>query len=395
MNKRFLYSLFVLGMLTACQSEEPGGDVPVEAQEVAVGAALEQHNDFSAYTGKTTRYAYDLVTPEPTRPLIAYVWASTTSCSFPHFDNTGDGSASSGYAVSKHAFTTFYSGYSALAKNGKRALNYPINGKLTPEVYFVGLAPASDDGVPDNDIWTHASYTETSYTFTGKEDVMYAPQVSAHYAGDVPVLHFYHLLTHLRFILKCEGATQDDRDEVSYGWGKIRNITLTKQNNGADDPRNKVTIDLSKIASNLTQVETRSTFTNDAATYLALFMTGSDNYFPQNPLFDEESRRVAIPANEDGEEMAYVLCAPVTATAGTVGALTDEYTLTLNTEHRSDVTIPIDLMVGPGTYFSGSTIGCEFLVTLTFRFGKVIATATAISDWSSQGGQTSVDIKDE
>ena len=212
----------------------------------------------------------------------------------------------------------------------------------------------------------------------------------------MPVLHFYHLLTHLRFVLKCEGDTQEARDEVSYAWGKIKYLKLTKQNNGADDPRNKVSIDLSKVVTNLTQIETRSTFTNTGASYLALYKKGSDIYFPQNPAqADVEEQRVAIPTGEDGEELAYVLCAPVAATAGTVGALTSEYTLTLETEHRENVSIPIDLMVGSGTYFAGSTIGCEFVVTLLFRFGKVIATATAISDWSNQGGQTPVDIKDE
>lgn len=393
--KKLLF-LVPLACLAACQGDESLPQVLPQEQVVTIGSVLDNHADFEVYAGGTRRSAYQGTEPEAGNPLNAFVWSSTTSATYPHSNTSGDGSQSNGYVVTKHAYAAFYSKSTALDRAGQRGFVFPVNGKVTPDVYFVGLAPAVNDE-PNNDLWTtNASSTQAIFTFHGNEDVMYAPEVSGHYSGDIPLLHFYHLLTHLRFVFKCEGDTEEAREEVSYAWGKIKNIKLVKQNNGADNPRNKVTIDLSRVATSLTQVESRSAFTS-TADYLSLYKKGSDVYFPQNPaaLVDDESKHVEIPVSEDGEELAYLLCAPVTATAGTVGALTDEYTLLMNTEKRSNVSIPIDLMVGKNSYFSGSTMGCEFVVTLTFRFGKVIATATAMYDWSQEGGQSPVDIKDE
>ena len=394
----YVTAIMTAALFTACQNDDPEVLETANSDNViSVGLEIDGHNDFSAYMGGNTRAPFEETEPSASSSLRAYIWASTTANKFQHTDVGGNGTNGSGYVVSKHAYTTFYNTYSALDRiGGKRSMVFPVNGKSAPDVYFIGLSPATDNGDPGSDIWTtNAGSTQAIFTFTGSEDVMYAPQVSGHYSGDVPMLHFYHLLTHLRFVLKCEGDTQDAREEVAYAWGKIKNITLTKQNNGADDPRDRVTIDLSKSATNLSQVETRSTFSNSGVSYLALFKKGANSYFPQNPAFDDEGNRVELPTTEDGEELAYILAAPVTATAGTSVARTEEYTLTLNTANRSNVTIPIDLMLGNATWYSGSTIGCEFIVTLNFRFGKVIATATAVKDWDSNGGQTDTQIKDE
>ena len=188
---------------------------------------------------------------------------------------------------------------------------------------------------------------------------------------------------------------------MSYAWGRLQRIRLTKQNNGDDNPKNQVSIDLSHGASNLTQVEMRTEFSSNTS-YLPLYETGSNStYFPQDPAasgYADEALTGAkwreLPTAADGEEMAYVLCAPVTATYLSAGELTDEYTLTLDTEHRKNVVVGIDLKSGRNSYFSGSTIGCEFVVTLTFRFGKVVASALAMYDWSQGGGQTLQPITD-
>lgn len=399
-----LILLVPLGLLASCQGDEPAAQVAPEAQTVTIGAAMDRHTNYAVMAGGTTRSAYTLTQPEAASPLGTYIWASTTSATYPHYNGaTGNGSQAAGYVVTKHAYANFYSHSTALDRGGDRGFVFPVNGKVTPEVYFVGLAPAANDIVA-NDVWKQNSNSDAYFTFHGYEDVMYAPEVSGHYSGDIPELHYYHLLTHLRFVLKCEGATEEAREEVSYAWGKVKTLVLTKQNNGADDTRNRVTIDLSRVATTLTQVEQRSTFSispgyGSTDGYVSVYTKGSDSYFGQNPtsVVDDATKFVEIPyAEADGEEMAYMLCAPVTATAGSAPlALTDEYTLTLNTEKRSNVSIPIDLMVGPGTYFSGSTMGCEFVVTLTFRFGKVIATSTAMYDWSQLGGQTPIDIEDE
>ena len=55
---------------------------------------------------------------------------------------------------------------------------------------------------------------------------------------------------------------------------------------------------------------------------------------------------------------------------------------------------PLKKKSGRNSYFSGSTMGCEFVVTLTFRFGKVVASALKMYDWSQEGGQTMQQITD-
>lgn len=367
--------LLFASILAACQKEAEEKAASSVDAPVTIGVAATPHEDVTV-----TRAAYTVTEPDVSNPLSAYVWASSESAN---------------YSNCTHCFTTFYSAYSVLDKSGTRAVQYAVSGASTPEMYFVGLSPASDDGTVGNDVWS-LSDNKATYTFNGADDVMYAPEVHSHYTGDVPVLHFYHVLTHLRFIIRCEGDDADSREEVSYAWGKLKNIRLIKQNNFTDDPKNTVTVSLSPVATSLTQVLARSTFSS-TADYLSLFKAGTvGTYFPQNyGAADNSNLWYTLPTDEEGEEAAYMLCAPVTATYQTGGSLTDEYTLELNTEKRSNVKVGIDLKTGTNSYFSGSTMGCEFLVTLTFRFGKVIAVATAMHDWEGNGGQTIQGIGEE
>ena len=386
MNKS-VYILFAAGLLTACQDHVQEMQEAVDAP-ISIGAELQAHADMAE-----TRAAYKETVPDMQHPLASYVWASTTKNKFDH--NVHDGTQAQGFVVEKHAYTTFYSSFSVLdIIDGDRGMRYPVNGSTFNEVYFIGLSPAVN-GTQPTDSWKQNSAVDAYYTFNGSQDVMYAPQVSGHYTGDIPVLHFYHLLTHLRFVIKCEGDDLDAREEVSYGWGKLKNIKLIGQNRNTEKPKNIVTIDLSREASNLSQVEMRSTFSG-TPDYLTIYKVGTvATPFPQDPgAADDSSRWYTLPTTAEGEEVASVLCAPVQATALNGTALTDEYTLELNTEHRSNVKVGIDLKTAPNSYYSGSTMGCEFVVTLNFRFGKVVATATAMYDWSANGGQTSFDITD-
>ena len=361
---------FVAALLTACHDD---ADSPVGAD--GEGGAITLGTDMGT---PTTRAAYSLTTPTASDPLSTLVWGSTTSMYYPDTDLIG--SSSDGYQVANHIGLTFHSTY---AQIGKTLMLFPFHGGTAEEVYFVGFYPTT---------WEPIDTRNAKIDIHGYEDVMYAPEVSGHYGGEVPVLRFYHLLTHLRFIIRCEGDTEDDREEVAYAWGRIKDICLTAQRDGT--PSDKVAVNLSAAAS-LTEVASHTMYSNGGSTYLRLYRTGTVS----TPFADDPDRSVDDPstwytlqsASADGEETAYVLCAPVTAVS-TSGV--SEYTLTLNTEKRSNVRVPIDLRTMGNTLYAGSTMGCEFTVTLTFRFGKVIASSTAMYDWSQQGGQSIVDIED-
>ena len=365
---------FVAAVMTGCRDD---ADSPAATDNE--GGVITLGTDLGY---PTTRAAFSLTTPTASDPLTTLVWGSTTSKNYP---NTGlIGNSTDGYKVANHVSVTFHSSHAQIAKD---KMLFPFHESTADEVYFVGFSPNTA-----SDYWTVIDNRNAKIDIDGSQDVMYAPEVSGHYAGAVPVLHFYHLLTHLRFIIRCEGADETARDEVAYAWGRIKDIYLTAQRDATVS--DKVAVNLSAAAS-LTEVASHTMYSNGGSTYLRLYRTGTVS----TPFADDPDRLVDDPstwytlqsASADGEETAYVLCAPVTAVSM---AGVSEYTLTLNTEKRSNVTVPIDLRTIGTTLYAGSTMGCEFTVTLTFRFGKVIASSTAMYDWSQQGGQTIEDIGD-
>jgi hypothetical protein len=90
------------------------------------------------------------------------------------------------------------------------------------------------------------------------------------------------------------------------------------------------------------------------------------------------------------QEVAYVLCAPVIATAsavvGGVDTPTAEYTLHIETSRRK-VSLPIDLRINDtsGGYYTGSTRGKYFTLNLTFKMGNTIVVSSKVQDWALGG----------
>lgn len=322
-----------------------------------------------------TRTAY-MGTTNPT--LTAAVWASTTSGTYAA--GSADGTSASSYAVSRHMTANFSEGGASLPDNENSGIVYPYNPEGEPQkpyVYFVGLYPSTS--------WTQAASTSAQYTFHGYEDLMYAPQTYGYYAirsGDVgypTTLHFYHVLTYLRFQFIMEGATEALREEVSHAWGKLTNIKLTGQ--GASTPFNSISIALGEAA-NLSAVESASSFSKaygGGTEQLPLYATSTDNEFPGVSGY-------ALPTSADPTESAYVICAPVAA-SNSVGV--HEYTLTLETQHRNGeygkATVNIDLKGSDDTLYSGSTMGQMFVVTLRFTLNSIVAAAAVVNDWSNGG----------
>ena len=350
MLKKLHIMLCAVPCMMACQSEEPAIGTIDNGSRIYLSAAIDGED-------ATTRTAYSLTTPNNDHPLTVAVWASTTSSSYP--DTPGkDGSEGAGYDVEKHTAITFFGPDPHLLDD---AIYPKVVG--TPPVYFVGFHPSTS--------WNTDSNTQASYTFNGSQDVMFAPEISGmfnaaneNYAHPAH-FHFYHLLTWLKVEVKAFDAI------TTKVWGKITSLQLK-------NTQNHVEVDLSTVPdtsspvkeTNINNVKGETTFSGSANLYF--YESGSDNVLGATPY--------ALPY-DDFEEAAYILCAPVDAVATPA---TTEYTLIVNTENRANVEIPIDLKTAEDAYYSGTTMGRQFTVQLTFTRNNIMVTA-AVNDWQTGG----------
>lgn len=299
----------------------------------------------------TTRTPYDLTTPTTENSLDAAIWASTSG-DFCHNDE------STTTTLEYHTSVLFQSGEKQLLR---REVTYPDEGTT---VNFIGLCPNSgwSSNAPS------AANTTSSFTFSGKTDLMYAPQVTGHIGGPVvPALHFYHLLTWLRVKVKAEN------EDVISSWGKLQSITLSDK---------KATLNVDLTSSLAPVLDTQSGtgkvwFTGDAASR-SFYIKGTDTQFSYTGSY-------GVTLSTTATEEAYILCEPVKATAGDVDSRTNEYVLVLNTEHRSGVTVNVDLKTAADTWFEGSTMGHQFVLELNFTAGGYISASATVTDWTTGG----------
>ncbi len=360
--KNGFYAICWLGLiLCSCQKEEEGVRMD-SARNIYLTATVENT--------LTTRAPFLLSAPDQNNPLKVAVWASTTEYKFPDEGKNGkDGSN----VVALHTSANFTSGEEQLLNDAV----YPKEGGS--KVYFVGMhpengwtTPAADD--PDPALAAKAGEIATK-TFDGSEDVMFAPQISGEYAQNVtewPKFEFRHLLTWLRVSIKADG------EAVSKAWGRLKSLKV-KSPGG-------VTIDLSGEY-DPTAPQDRVSFSGDAE--LDFYKTGTDNVFVDP---NDESTWYTL-QDEATDAVAYVLCAPVMASANDPDQLptivrTAEYTLLVETENRS-VEVPIDLMkdasTDPPTYFEGYTMNNRFTLNLNFKMGNNIAVTATVTDWKTGG----------
>lgn len=361
-NTLYIFLLLLAGF-SSCQTDELPEDDRNDRQ-IYLSASFEPSAE--------SRAPYEWTEPSLEHPLQVAVWASTTSKWYQHIDgkNGKDGT------VALHSWANFQNPKHQLLKDAI----YPNTENTL--VYFVAMHPR--DGWAAKDASGTADATKASNTFTGKEDVMFAPEISGKYGlvDNVkvdPVLHFYHLLTYLRFEMVAES------EAVRDAWGPVKNITI-KSKSG-------VTIDLSQAVSNKDDIPGRVTFTG-AETDMKLYQTGSDTDFPgaSTPY----TLKAPPPGEETNwadysEEVAYVLCESVSATkevedVGTGNKVqTAEYELTLTTQNRTDVKVKLDLMANETELFEGNTMGKEFTIVLKFKLGNTIAVKAMMTDWQTGG----------
>ena len=336
-------------------------------------------------------------TPSPEYPLQTDVWGSTASFEFTEKfydqDKTKpyDGSADNG-EVAIHTDATFQSGEPQLL----RAAIY--NKSTKPTVYFVAFSPMSQGA----EKWSTTDGTSATYVFSGNDDVMFAPQVEGTYAQDYsksPLLHFRHLLTWLRLEFKAESK------EVSDSWGEIKSMTIRSSKT--------VTINLSQEAYTANQTnQNTTTYTYDwdntgnivfasekvnmnfykvieEDSYVGSQVTNVKKY--TDDVFPQDSDNQLIPYLQT-EELAYVMCAPVTGQGKIVvdGQDVDspEYYIDLVTEKRT-VSIPVDLRVlddsNNEVAFLDNTRGRQFTITLNFKMGNTVYVACSANDWQVGG----------
>lgn len=390
MKRDFLHIILgglLASVMTACQQDVPNVEQTDEdASRIYLSAGIGNSESTRAPYYPTDGNGEPLHAPTLEHPLNVSVWASTTSGTYPNSELNGNNDDGT---VAIHTDAHFQSGDPQLLGEAI----YPkaqTQGETAKKVYFVGLHPLSNQ----TNSWTATNDNkDAQFTFTGKEDVMFAPQISGSYGTEFdqsPQFHFYHLLTWLRISMvaylgedeeNSTTLTEDEkklkREKVSNAWGKITELTLKNQ---------KDIITISNLGeattSNYTSHVTFATESSDKS--FALYHTGTDDVFPG-------TNRYAIPVNKT--DAAYVMCAPV------LGKEEDkfenpvpEYTLHIKTEHR-EMDIPLDLKGDERNLFTGSTMGRVFNILLRFKMGDVISVSTEISvggdaDWFTHGTGT-------
>lgn len=360
--RHILLTIGILGMfLSSCQNQN---DVVEPAHGEGVRLSIDVENNL------LTRTPYTGSTPSADNPLTAAVWASTTENIFRNENKNGgiqDESNPNG-DVAMFTEANFTSTSGQLIKD----IIYPQAGK---PVYFIAFHPATG--------WNHNPDGHLSaFSFSGCEDVMFAPQIQGEYVNNVtkdwPTLKFHHLLTWLRVCVKAES------DLVSEDWGRIKSLKVRS--------RNTVAIEFEKEYfddSNNTDKEKFEFLTSDSNSDATLdfFKTGYNEVFVDK---NNSATWYTIPSGEKYTEVAYVLCEPKTATAeDATGKKTYEYTLLIETENRT-VEVPVDLMK-ESKCFEGYTRKNQFILNLTFKKAYNVSVSATITDWRA-GGMGLVDL---
>lgn len=331
--------------------------------------------------------------PSPETPLRVDVWASDT---YESFKGLGwDGSDAWGHKVAVHTSAYFQSGDPQLLS----AAVYPppISDNVAPPVYFVAMHPQSNDAnawntnkdAEGNDIGTIAQYT-----FDGWQDVMFAKRVDGKYDvsasggsdGNVvtesPILDFKRLLTLFTLNLGLQLEAGETAYQVQEAWGRVSDIRIRAAVDGAPkDLHNTVSIDLTRgeafdvEKSNISSpAESHYTFSGNSEG--RFFAKDKDTYFPMQ---QDGGLWYEIP--EAKTEVAYTMCQPVVADNAPNSM---EYIITVTTEQRGEIDIPIDLKSEEGPYV-GYTRAKHFAVTLLFKKGRATSITAVVTDWTTGG----------
>lgn len=324
----FIVGIASLAVLAGCSKSDDQTIPTVGSDEIrAVAKALSI--DASTQEAKT-RAAY---TASDAKNLKAYVLTSQT---------TGD------YTTQYAAGTmTFDATDAANIAVGYETNGFTGNKKLPADkssLFLAALYPAT--------AWGTAT-TTASYTFTGTQDVMAAPQTEIKKGGtEVAAFAFAHLLTKLDITVKAA-----DADAIA-AWGKVQKIEITKVVNGTAF-KDKVAVTLADGKALVATAFSQSTSLTSWKTY-----TSADAEFASQDIALTTS---AVP-------VATTIMAPFTA----VEANTDlEVSVTTKTTSGSAQVTKVAITVP-----AGDTQGKQYTINLNFIAKDIKGTAT-VATWGS------------
>lgn len=279
---------------------------------------------------------YRLETPTAENKLKAMIWLSTTQGSYAGSLESSGGVNVDGTQIDAHRTIEYVNGSPTTPSKGSNGkyLSYPADQNIN--VYCIGMYPAPGAVTP----WS-GSTTSVSATITGKDDLMFAPEISG--TGASPLSRagnpqqFHHLLTWIKVRVRADELITGDT------WGDLKKISIKSKDH--------LTI------SNLTLA---------TATY--------DGTVTDIDLFDG-----SYSLTTNSEEKGSVFVAPVNADGG-AGA---EYTLHIECEHATK-DIPVNLIGSDGNPFSGWTTGKVFVITLRFSSLAYIEGIVTLEPWGDE-----------
>ncbi len=340
------YLNFIMFLAVIVCSCSKGEELVDDDRRVMISVGLE--------SPVSTRAPYELTVPTVQNPLDAEVWASTTSGEFKHIEGA-NGSVDN--YVSLHSDAHFQSGDPQL-------LSEIIYSKDGTDIHFIGLYPQDAYTVSDDGKYADA-------VFSGKEDMLFASQVTGEYglednSGNPiwPTLHFYHLLTYISLEVKAESEI------IALAWGDVKNISLRSA--GGTPLCSSVKILLSSQISkdNNNRYSAPNVSFSIPKEEFSFYRKNSSSEFPGASGYKLKYTE---------EEVAYVMCAPVQGVAGD-----PEFYIDITTERRS-LTVPVNLMEGENTEYTGSTMGKRFDIQLLFKAGDNIMVSANCNEWMTGG----------
>lgn len=371
LNNMRIHLYIFCGLLTLLASCQKSGFDISQGQPIYLSACLN--------SDPSTKTPFEGTAPSTSNPLNVAVWASTTA---QLYKNDGkDGSATHEHQVAIHTQGRFQSGAPQLLS---QAIYPPprqnASGSYTADpVYFVAMHPQNS--------WTTTNGTQASFIFKGCEDVMFAPEVSGAYdtkeqtqvVTESPVLSFEHLLTRITVKMGIVLAEGENLQDVQEAWGKITALKIQTYNkDGYGINLNKVSIDLSQGSK--FSYDNHIAFSGQQDSSMDFYTLGTDNTFPG---------KNGYLLSEQIDSVAYVMCAPVIATAED-----HEYIIIVETENRGVQELKLDLQkTATSAEGLGSTRGNHFLATLKFKKGRAIAMEAVVTEWKN-GGLGIGDIED-
>ena len=365
--RRLIYIVLALCLSAFLASCEKGTYIVREGQPIYLSVSL-------PYTVET-KVPFEASAPTTSNPLNVDVWASTKPAEYK--DEGKDGSQGE---VAIHTHGHFQSAEPQLLSQAIYPTPKTVDGKLTADpVYFVSMYPQGWSN-PDNSQGQKDANAATR-TFTGCEDLMFAPQVFGAYdledqglvVNASPVLKFEHLLTRITVKIGAELEEGESIQDLRDAWGNIMGLKIQSYNKAGDyvEIMNKVTLDLSE--GDEFSYDTDVTFAGQKEGSMGFFEIDTDKSFPES--------EAGYVLTQKLESVAYVMCAPVIAAEDS-----HEYVITVTTENRGEHELKMDIQKTAGSEAGlGTTRGNHFNVTLKFKKGRTIATSVEVAEWKNGG----------